>query len=205
MEQDLTSHWETIYRSKPDETLSWHQAFPGLSYRLIRQYARPGSSVMDAGGGSSALIGMLAKEGFAPCMVIDLSQAALDRARERLEPSIRDRIEWRAADLLGMPQLPSFDVWHDRAVFHFLSEPAQRAAYVALAGRTVRPGGIAIVGAFHLEGPEKCSGLPVQRYGAESLAKEFESSFELVKAEQDVHSTPWGARQPFVYVVMKRR
>jgi SAM-dependent methyltransferase len=198
------NHWEQIYTSKTEQMLSWHQPASALSFELIRQFARPGSSVIDIGGGSSTLAGRLVEEGFSPCAVLDISKAALEKAKSHLEPSIRTRIDWLVADVLSESDLPSFDVWHDRAVFHFLVEPSQRAAYIALAERTLPPHGLLILSTFGLEGPEKCSGLPVQRYDAISLARQFEQSFRLRKEVHEVHSTPWGAPQPFLYVVMER-
>jgi ubiquinone/menaquinone biosynthesis C-methylase UbiE len=198
-------HWQQIYTAKPEEALSWHQAAPALSFDLIRQNARPGSSVIDIGGGSSTLTGMLVEEGFSTCTALDISQAALDRARERLAPPIRHRIDWRVADVLSELELPAYDVWHDRAVFHFLVEAEQQAAYVALAERTVKPQGLLVVGTFRLDGPDKCSGLPVKRYDAESLARQFDRSFHFKMEAHEMHPTPWGERQSFVYVVMEHR
>jgi SAM-dependent methyltransferase len=203
MEHGDQNHWEHVYTSKPEEMLSWHEDVPALSLELIRQYAKPGS-VIDIGGGSSTLAGMLVEAGFSPCAVLDISTAALERAKSRLEPSISAKIDWRVADLLSEPDLPPFDIWHDRAVFHFLVDPLQRAAYRALAARTVPSGGLLILSTFGLHGPEKCSGLPVQRYDPGSLAKQFEHSFSLKKDVVAQHSTPWGAAQPFLYVVMNR-
>jgi SAM-dependent methyltransferase len=204
MQHGDESHWEKIYASKQEEMLSWHQSVPALSFELIRQFARPRSSVIDIGGGSSILAGMLVEEGFSPCAVLDISKAALDRAKNRLAPSIRPRIDWRIADVLSEPNLPPYDVWHDRAVFHFLVEPGQRTAYVALAERTVAPQGFLVLGTFGLDGPDKCSGLPVQRYDAESLAKQFDKSFRIRKEAREVHKTPWGIPQSFLYIVMQR-
>jgi SAM-dependent methyltransferase len=205
MQHGDEDHWEQIYTSKPEEMLSWHQSVPALSFDLIRQCARPGSNVIDIGGGSSTLAGMLVEGGFSPCTVLDISKAAFDRAKNRMAPSIRPRIDWRVADVLREPNLPAYDVWHDRAVFHFLVEPEQRAAYAALAERTVAPQGLLVLGTFGLDGPEKCSGLPVQRYDAASLAKQFDRSFRLKKEAHEVHNTPWGTPQSFVYIVMERR
>jgi len=205
MQHDYANHWEQIYTSKSEETLSWHQSVPALSFNLIRQFARPGGSVIDIGGGSSTLAGMLVEEGFSPCAVLDISKTALDQAKNRLAASIRPRIDWRVADILRAPDLPTYDIWHDRAVFHFLIEPEQRAAYVALADRTVAPQGILVLGTFNSDGPENCSGLHVQRYDAESLTKHFEQSFRLKMEAHETHATPWGAPQSFVYVVMERR
>ena len=199
------SHWQQIYTSKSEEMLSWHQAVPTLSLELIREFARPGSSVIDVGGGSSTLVGMLVHEGFSPCTVLDISQSALDGAKRRLVPSTVSKIDWRVGDVLRESNLPLHDVWHDRAVFHFMIEPEERAAYVALAERTVAAQGKLILGTFGLDGPERCSGLPVQRYDADSLAQQFEQNFRLQRQVHEVHHTPWGAEQSFLYIVMERR
>ncbi|MDR3726278.1 MAG: class I SAM-dependent methyltransferase [Terracidiphilus sp.] len=204
MQQGDQNHWENIYASKPDEKLSWLQPSPDLSLNLIREFAPPASSVIDIGGGSSALAGLLVEAGFVPCTVLDISSAALDRAKSRVDPSIQARIDWRAADILGEPDLPVVDVWHDRAVFHFLVEPEQRAAYIALARRTVASHGLIVLATFALDGPEKCSGLPVQRYDAASLAGQFAPDFQLMREAHEVHETPWGAKQSFIYVVLQR-
>jgi SAM-dependent methyltransferase len=198
------NHWEQIYTSKPEKTLSWHQSVPALSFELIQWFAKPGCSVINIGGGSSTLAGMLVEEGFSPCTVLDISKAALDRAKNCLAPSIRPRINWRVADILSERNLPAYEVWHDRAVFHFLVEPEQRAAYAALAERTVAPQGLLVLGTFGLDGPEKCSGLPVQRYDAASLAKQFDRSFRLKIEAHETHITPWGTQQSFLYIALGR-
>jgi ubiquinone/menaquinone biosynthesis C-methylase UbiE len=136
--------------------------------------------------------------------VLDISKTALARAKNRIAPSIQAEIDWRVGDVLADPELPASDVWHDRAVFHFLIEPGDQARYVALATRTVKPNGILIVGAFASDGPENCSGLPVHRYEAGSLARVFADKFHLKQTVLDEHRTPSGVRQPFVYVAMQR-
>ena len=202
--EQRAAHWNTIYSTRSDDSLSWHQPAPTLSLMLIRRFAAPGSSVLDVGGGSSTLAGALVSEGFSPCTVLDLSAAALQHARERIAPTLRDRIHWRVADILSNPALPAVDLWHDRAVFHFLTTPEERSAYAALAARTVTPGGHLIVGTFALDGPQKCSGLPVQRYDAATLAAEFAPAFRLIHQDRELHTTPTGAPQPFTYAVLQR-
>lgn len=202
--EQRTAHWNTVYGSRPEESLSWHQPAPTLSLALIRRFAAPGSSVLDVGGGSSTLAGALAAEGFSPCTVLDISETALQHARERIAPTLRDRIQWRVADVLDNPDLPAVDLWHDRAVFHFLTTPEERSTYAALAARTVTPGGHLIVGTFALDGPQKCSGLPVQRYDAATLAAQFAPAFRLIHEDRELHTTPAGAAQPFTYAVLQR-
>ena len=201
----LKDHWETIYASKADAQLSWHQLELGASYKLITEFAKAGSSVIDIGGGSSSLAGQLAMDGFKPITVLDISKAALARAKSRVTQPLQVEIAWRVGDILANPELPPCDVWHDRAVFHFLVEPGDQACYVELAARTIKQRGILIVGTFAFDGPERCSGLPVQRYDQECLANVFRADFDLKRADIEQHVTPSGVRQPFVYVVMEHR
>jgi SAM-dependent methyltransferase len=197
-------HWEEIYISKADEELSWHQQKSGASFQLIAEYGKPRGSVIDIGAGSSSLGAQLVIAGFGPVTVLDISKAALDRAQRRLAPSIQSEIIWRVADILTDPDLPSCDVWHDRAVFHFLTEPGDQARYVAIAKRTVKPNGTLIVGAFASDGPIRCSGLPVNRYDGVSLRNVFGEQFKLKQIMNECHITPSGLPQPFVYVVLER-
>ena len=201
---ELKDHWEAIYTSEADAELSWYQQQSGASYQLITEFAKRGSSVIDVGGGSSLLTAQLVMDGFEPVTVLDLSKAALERAQNRIAPSLRSQIDWRVGDILANPELPPCDVWHDRAVFHFLVELEDQARYAVLAARTVRQRGFLIVGTFSPDGPEKCSGLPVHRYNGDSLASVFGEDFDLRRIVEEEHITPSGVRQPFVYVVMER-
>jgi SAM-dependent methyltransferase len=205
MGSGLRDHWEAIYTSKCDAELSWHQQQSAASYQLIVEFAKSGSSVIDIGGGSSLLAGQLVMDGFEPVTVLDISKAALARAQDRITPLLRAEIDWRVGDILSVPELPPCDVWHDRAVFHFLVEPDDQARYVALAARTVKQRGILIVGTFASDGPERCSGLPVHRYDSDELAKVFGKNFDLKCTVVEEHVTPSGVRQPFVYVAMEHR
>jgi hypothetical protein len=205
MKNRLKDHWETIYASRTDAELSWHQQQPGASHQLITEFATLGSSVIDIGGGSSSLGAQLVMDGFMPVTVLDISKAALERAQTRIAPSLRSQIDWRVGDILASPALPSCNVWHDRAVFHFLVEPDDQARYVVLAASTVKQYGILIVGTFASDGPERCSDLPVRRYDSDSLASVFGENFGLKRTVIEEHMTPSGVRQPFVYVVMERR
>lgn len=199
----LKDHWE-VYTSKTDTELSWHQQQFGASYQLITELGRPVSSVIDIGGGSSSLAAQLVMDGFMPVTVLDISKAALERAQNRVASSLKSQIDWRVGNILANPELPPCDVWHDRAVFHFLVEPGDQARYVALAAGTVKQHGFLIVGTFTSDGPEKCSGLPVHRYDGDSLASVFGEYFDLRRTVIEEHITPSGVRQPFVYVVMER-
>jgi SAM-dependent methyltransferase len=196
------AHWERIYRTRSEEELSWHQDEPRRSAELIRTYARPEDRILDAGGGSSSLAERLAAFGFRDVTVVDVAKPALERAAARAgtgTPAVR-RVR---ADLLCRPRLGTFDVWHDRAVFHFLTREKDRAAYLAHLRRCLAPGGLVVVASFALDGPDTCSGLPVARYSPTGLAREFGTDFRLVRSGRELHRTPWGIRQPFSYAVLR--
>jgi SAM-dependent methyltransferase len=208
-------HWDSVYGSKGDAEVSWTEAEPARSLALIAEAcpSRPrgaGSDavrrarVIDVGGGTSRLAERLLDVGYA-VTVLDVSAAALARAREYLGAR-EDDVQWVVADVTCNPHLDgTFDVWHDRAVFHFLTDPADRAAYAALLARSLAPGGHAIIATFAPEGPERCSGLPVRRYDGPALAAEFAGvGFMLVKTVPHVHVTPWGKPQAFQYSVLRR-
>lgn len=184
------NYWESVYASKGELDLSWTQAEPLMSLSLIGEVC-PTGRVIDVGGGASLLAERLLERGYS-VTVLDISQSAIDRARNRLRDS---QIQWIVADVTENPQLGSFDVWHDRAVFHFLTAPADRAAYTALLARTVAVGGHAVVATFALDGPEKCSGLEVRRYDGEALAAELGPRFDLLKerAGTALDSVGWTA------------
>ncbi|MHB1156302.1 MAG: class I SAM-dependent methyltransferase [Phycisphaerales bacterium] len=194
-------HWENIYATKQDAQVSWTQSDPRTSLQLIGEVC-PSGRVIDIGGGTSILADRLV-DGDYHVVILDISQAALDRSRLRLGPR-GEQVQWIAADVTQAPDLGTVDLWHDRAVFHFLTEPADRATYVALLARTVRPGGHVVIATFALDGPAKCSGLDVQRYDAASLAATLGNDFALLKSEPEIHQTPWGKPQSFQYSLFRR-
>ena len=196
-------HWESIYRTKAEDELSWHQDEPTLSLRLIREVASPESRIIDIGGGTSPLAARLSEDGFGCVTVLDISDAAVRRSRTRSQPLARGA-RWIRADVTKAKRLGRFDIWHDRAVFHFLTDLRDRRAYVDLARRTVPVGGHLVLATFALDGPEKCSGLDVVRYDSQTLDAEFATGFELLRKVRESHRTPWGTRQPFTYVVFRR-
>jgi SAM-dependent methyltransferase len=197
-------HWERIYRTKPPTQVSWYQAEAQLSLELIRRVAADlDAPVLDVGGGASTLVDGLLISGYRDVTVLDLAPAALARAQERLSERATS-VQWVVADVLNAP-LPtaSRSVWHDRAVFHFLTDARDRARYVAEARRIVRPGGHIIVASFAPEGPSRCSGLDVVRYSPSALHAEFEPGFELLDSRRENHWTPTGSLQPFVYCLCR--
>jgi SAM-dependent methyltransferase len=191
-------YWESVYASKGDQDLSWTQPEPRTSLSLIGEVCLAGR-VIDVGGGTSLLAERLLGRGYSVA-VLDISQTAIDRARNRFGAGA-SQIHWIVGDVTDHPDLGSFDVWHDRAVFHFL--PADRAAYTALLARTVPAGGCALIATFALDGPEACSGLEVRRYGGQSLAAELGRQFELLKCIPEMHVTPGGGRQSFQYSLFR--
>jgi SAM-dependent methyltransferase len=198
-------HWEAVYQTKSDEQLSWYQARPEVSLRLIEGLRPPPRRVIDVGGGQSALAGELVARGVPEVTVLDVSAGALERARARLGPAVAGRIRWVHGDVLEVGAgLGPVDLWHDRAVFHFLTDPGDRRRYAAAAAEAVVPGGHAIVATFALTGPERCSGLPVCRYDAEGLGAEFAPAFRLAGSAAETHVTPWGKAQDFTYAVLER-
>jgi len=202
MAMDRKEHWERIYSSKSASELSWYQRHPHQSLDLIEKTGVASTaSILDVGGGDSTLVDHLVERGHRGVTVLDLSGAALRRARERLGPRA-DSVTWREGDVLTVDLPPaSVDVWHDRAVFHFLTRPEDRAAYVDRVRRIVRPNGHVIVATFADDGPSQCSGLPVERYTAETLSAEFGVGFRLVTSVRETHRTPSGVEQRFVYCV----
>jgi ubiquinone/menaquinone biosynthesis C-methylase UbiE len=194
------SYWDTVYSTKQAETVSWFQPHAALSLEIIERVTggQP-STLIDVGGGASTLVDDLLDRNWRDVTVLDLSPAALDVARRRLGTRAH-RARWLTGDVTTKP-LPAgrFDIWHDRAVFHFLTHPADRAVYVAQVRRAVKPGGHVIVAAFGLDGPSHCSGLPVMRFSQASLYSEFGDSFELLEHVDEAHQTPSGVIQHFVY------
>jgi len=201
---DQKTHWENVYRTKRPDEVSWYQREPSLSLELIRR-AVPGPSaqIIDVGGGASTLVDGLLRAGYSNLTVLDLSATALAESRERLGESAA-RVQWLDDDVLSatLPEA-AYDLWHDRAVFHFLTNVADRAAYVAQVRRAVRPGGHVLVATFAEDGPSKCSGLPVARYSPETLHHEFAGGFELVESVREQHVTPGGSTQSFLYCLCR--
>jgi len=195
------SHWERVYRTRSAQQVSWFQPHASQSLALIGRIADPGQvcRVIDVGGGASTLVDDLLGLGHYEPSVLDISAAALAVAQQRLG-ALSSRAQWLVGDITSV-RLPvqAYDVWHDRAVFHFLTEASQREAYVAQVRRALRPGGHVIVAAFGPDGPLQCSGLPVRRYAPGELHAEFGGAFELLEHASEAHQTPAGAVQQFVY------
>lgn len=197
---DAQTHWEKIYTEKAPDAVSWYRPHLEKSLELIEQVAADrSSSIIDVGGGESTLVDDLLTRGFENITVLDISQTAIDANRKRLgEPS--ERVQWLVGDITKIDLPPSrYDVWHDRAVFHFLTRRGDRVAYVQQVSRAVKHGGHVIVSTFGPEGPTRCSGLEVVRYDADSLHREFGVQFRLLGSSKELHQTPFGTIQQFLY------
>jgi SAM-dependent methyltransferase len=197
------THWEAVYATKAENEVSWFQDNPAPSLEAIALTgARPASAIIDIGGGASRLVDHLLALGFVDVTVLDLSAAALDAAKARLGTQAAG-VRWLVADVTTWEPTASYDVWHDRAAFHFLTGENDRAAYVARLERALKPGGYAIIATFALDGPERCSGLPVLRYDAESLGCVLGPAFKLIHTGRHEHATPWDSRQVFQFSVFR--
>lgn len=194
------NHWEQVYTAKATNAVSWFQEHADLSLRLIHKTGvAHEAAIIDVGGGASTLVDDLLAEGYQELTVLDLSGEALGAARARLG-SQAEQVRWMEADITEATLPPAaYDVWHDRAVFHFLTAPEARAAYVRQVLHAVKRGGYVMVATFAEDGPTQCSGLPVMRYDAAALHSEFGAPFALLHHEKESHHTPFGTVQQFVY------
>ena len=203
-EKSSPAHWNNVYVSKGDADVSWFEHTPAISLELVRQHGDVAtSSLVDIGGGASRLVDSLLAGGMREITVLDLSSAALDVARARLGPFAAG-VEWVAENVARWKPARQYDFWHDRAAFHFLTAPVDRAAYVERLHAAVKPGGHAIIATFALDGPERCSGLPVERYDPQMLAEVVGPGFQLVAERRHIHTTPWGSSQSFQFSVLRR-
>lgn len=201
---DRTQHWENVYQTKRSTEVSWYELDPKLSLDLILQVAgETRGRVIDVGGGQSFLVDRLLDAGFAQLGVLDISRTAIEATKARLG-NRADKVQWIVADITGLDTLGEFDVWHDRAVLHFLTDPNDQRRYVDLLKRTLPHGGHFIVGAFAKGGPDKCSGLPIQQYDEETMRELLGSDFEHVQSLDYLHTTPAAKLQQFYFGVFKR-
>jgi SAM-dependent methyltransferase len=200
-------HWEGVYASKAVDEVSWYEPTPETSVSLVLTDGVP-ASVVDVGSGASALADELLAAGVAAVTLVDLSPTALAATRERLSRLPGERgaaVTTVVGDVLIWRAESPYDVWHDRAVFHFLTDPADRASYLESVRAALRSGGLLVVGTFAADGPEQCSGLPTARYTEDELAAVFGDDFETVRSLRTEHRTPWDTVQPFSWVVLRRQ
>jgi len=198
------AHWDNVYATKGEKDVSWYQDNPTPSLELIALTGLSADAeIIDIGGGASRLVDNLLRNDFGRLTVLDLSNAALDAARKRLGESAA-RVKWVVADVTTWQPSQTYDLWHDRAAFHFLTDQAPQSAYVEGLKTALKPAGFAIIGTFAPDGPGRCSGLPIVRYDATSLAARLGDEFELIDARRHEHTTPWGAVQRFQFATFRR-
>lgn len=198
---DARAHWDAVYSAKAPDKVSWFCTHLETSLALIERAAPDRSAaIVDIGGGESTLVDDLLEQGYQNVTILDISKTALDVTRKRLGPERERQVQWLLGDITQAGVLAGFyDIWHDRAVFHFLTERKDRVAYIQTVIATVKPGGHVIVGTFGPEGPARCSGLGVMRYDAGSLHEEFGARFRLIESSKELHTTPFGTTQQFLY------
>jgi 2-polyprenyl-3-methyl-5-hydroxy-6-metoxy-1,4-benzoquinol methylase len=196
---DRQAHWQNVYATKAEKELSWFQENPTPSLDMIAATGvSTDAGTIDVGGGASRLVDSLLDKGFSRLTILDLSTKALDATKKRL--GLRgDAVDWIVADVATWSPSHSYDLWHDRAAFHFLTDPADRDAYIACLEKAVRPAGHVIIATFAPDGPERCSGLPIVRYDPQALASVLGPGFELIDSSRHDHLTPGGATQRFQF------
>ncbi|WP_108818916.1 class I SAM-dependent methyltransferase [Pseudovibrio sp. Alg231-02] len=204
---EKVAHWNAVYDAREEEYLTWYETQPTLSYQLVTQHLKLGETFIDVGGGASKLISILHAAGYGPLAVLDISSVVLDAGKERLG-GVADDVEWINADITNWTPEKTYQVWHDRAVFHFLTEIEDQKAYINALVKAVPVGGTAIISSFAEDGPEKCSGLPVQRYSSRTLAAKLQALapgvFALTDAQTHTHITPKKNQQNFQTSVFER-
>jgi trans-aconitate methyltransferase len=205
MDTEAQNHWNRVYSTKPADAVSWYQTQPWISLERITAANLPANApIVDVGGGASVLVDRLLESGYNNLGVLDISAAALANARARLGAHAA-RVRWIEADVREFAPPQRYDLWHDRAVFHFLTAPADRAAYVAALRRSLNPRGHLVIATFALDGPTRCSGLDVAHYDTAALHAQFGEDFELLDSRRETHITPAGAEQRFTRVHLRLR
>lgn len=201
------NHWDSVYDARGEIELTWFEETPEVSLKLIEMFAPPAADIIDVGGGASRLVDTLLARAIGKIAVLDLSKNALRTSQDRLG-RLGENVDWIQADITKWAPQAEFDVWHDRAVFHFLTDASQRAAYANALMASLNRNGIAIIASFAEDGPEKCSGLPIVRYAPEALSLEIErlcpGVFVSIHSEKHVHVTPKGNTQSFQYSVFRK-
>jgi SAM-dependent methyltransferase len=197
------AHWDDVWRDRVPEEVTWFQAEHEVSRRLIAMVATPSDGIVDVGAGASRLVDHLLADGYADVTVVDIAPASLDAARRRLGAA-GDRVRWVAADVTNVEFDRTFDVWHDRAVFHFLVDADDRERYLRTLRAALDPGGHLVLATFGPDGPERCSGLPVRRYGTDLMDATLGPGFERLHDELEEHVAPSGVTQQFLYGVFRR-
>lgn len=199
-----TEHWNRIYGTKRETEVSWYQPKPELSLALVREYVPDkAASIIDVGGGASSLTAELLRAGYLDLTALDISAEALDHAKANLGAEATN-VEWIVADITEWRPARQWQVWHDRAVFHFLTDTSAQEAYIAALKAATVQAAIVIISGFAPDGPQQCSGLPVVRYDAPSLSKRIGANFKLIEEKREAHDTPGGSVQRFYYAVLRK-
>lgn len=200
---DNKSHWENVYETKNPDQVSWTQKKPQTSLDFIRSSGLgKDASIIDIGGGDSNLVDFLLEEGYKNITVLDISAKALEKAQERLGESAH-KVKWIATDITAFEPTETYDIWHDRAAFHFLTTPEQISKYIDIAEKSVK--NCLILGTFSKNGPTKCSGLDILQYDEGSLSEKFERSFKKIQCITEDHTTPFETVQNFVFCSFKKQ
>lgn len=199
-------HWDNVYTSKSSDRVSWFQVKPEKSLELIHRFMPVATQpvIIDVGGGASTLVDFLLADGYDSISVLDIASSALETAKQRLG-TLSDRISWIVTDIT-QAQLPSniYDLWHDRAVFHFLTIPADRVKYVEIVEKSLKSGGILVISTFAPDGPEQCSNLNINRYNCEDILAILGKNFQLIHSDRETHQTPFETQQSFSYCVFEK-
>jgi 2-polyprenyl-3-methyl-5-hydroxy-6-metoxy-1,4-benzoquinol methylase len=197
-------HWDDIYTNKSPESVSWFQREPTLSIKLIQSFCGLQSRIIDVGGGASLLVDHLLNLGCSKVAVLDVSDRAIEYVKKRLA-NRATQVEWYVNDITQFTPGHTYDIWHDRAVFHFLNEEKSRKSYLSVLKNTIKPRGYVIIASFSKDGPKKCSGLDIVQYDTVSIQKEFGDEFILLENQLENHVTPAGNEQQFIYFIFQRK
>jgi SAM-dependent methyltransferase len=201
----MKEHWEEIFTTKAEDELSWFQPYPKTSIEFIEYFNLPlDANIIDVGGGDSYFVDALLKKGYRNIHILDISKTALNRAKLRLGPNAHF-VHWIVSDILEYKPEIKFDFWHDRAAFHFLTSQDRIQKYISLAGRSIRDGGLLVLGTFSEEGPSKCSGLEIKQYNETSMSLSFEKEFERIRCINEDHVTPFNTIQRFLFCSFRKK
>ncbi|HEY8690353.1 MAG TPA: class I SAM-dependent methyltransferase [Chitinophagaceae bacterium] len=201
----IKQHWENIYNTKSEEELSWFQSYPKNSMDFVALFDLPlTANIIDIGGGDSHFADALLDKGYQNIWVLDISANAIERAKKRLGENA-SKIHWIVSDVTTFEPPVKFDLWHDRAAFHFLTSEDKIYKYVSIAEDAVKQNGYLILGTFSESGPESCSGLQIKQYSEKSMSSRFENAFDRIKCIHEEHKTPWEAIQNFLFCSFKKR
>ena len=204
MNSDRQAHWENVYKHKSPDALSWYQAVPGLSLDLIHRARLPRyAAIIDVGAGASVLVDRLLADGYEDLTILEISRHALEIDKKRLG-SLAAKINWIQSDVTEFAAARRYALWHDRAVFHFLTNKADQKKYVQALCDALIPGGQVIIATFAKDGPSRCSGLDIVRYDEETMAAALGEKFQLVDSQYEAHLTPMGSEQKFLYCLFKK-